>query len=288
IIDRRSSRTSSSSGIQCTDRTSWLGRRSASPRRRKTKGAIARSTGRSRAIARTSSSAPRYSASRERSTPISSSVSRTAVARASASPGSDRPPGNAICPDQGSSGCSARRMKSSSTPTGPSRRTRATAARPPTSPTRAGGRAASAPRTSLQPRLLTSRFYRPGGSPSGEEGLGLGQPEEGHVRRESAFEQHAVHRFGRKVGELVDLRGLGAEGGGGNVGAARVDGHVVEHVAHAAVGGGPHVAQIPLERDPPQHDVPLEVGGAEKGGELLSRAREPYARRARIVEQLFP
>ena len=60
---------------------------------------------------------------------ISSRASRTAVARRSASPSSRRPPGNAICPDHGSFGCSARRMKSNSIPAAPSRSTSATAAR---------------------------------------------------------------------------------------------------------------------------------------------------------------
>ena len=60
--------------------------------------------------------------------PTSSSVSRSAAARGSESPGSTRPPGKAMCPDHGSPGWLARSMKSTSG-TGPaSRRTIATAA----------------------------------------------------------------------------------------------------------------------------------------------------------------
>ncbi len=49
-----------------------------------------------------------------RSIPTSSRVSRTAVARSSASSASRLPPGSATCPDQGSPERSARRMSSTS------------------------------------------------------------------------------------------------------------------------------------------------------------------------------
>ena len=46
------------------------------------------------------------------SMPSSSRASRSAVSSSEPSPGSQRPPGSAACPDQGSSGCSARRASS--------------------------------------------------------------------------------------------------------------------------------------------------------------------------------
>ena len=46
-----------------------------------------------------------------RSRPTSSAVSRTAVVTRSGSAGSCRPPGSAMCPDQGSPACSARRIR---------------------------------------------------------------------------------------------------------------------------------------------------------------------------------
>jgi len=58
----------------------------------------------------TSSSGPTSRPCRARSMPTSSSVSRTAVLTRSSSPLSWRPPGKAMWPDQGSSGCSARWM----------------------------------------------------------------------------------------------------------------------------------------------------------------------------------
>ncbi len=53
---------------------------------------------------------------RDSSSPTSSWVSRQAAVRAESSPPSSRPPGNAMCPDHGSSARIARSMKSTSAP----------------------------------------------------------------------------------------------------------------------------------------------------------------------------
>ena len=82
---------------------------------------------------------------------------RTAVRERSSSPGSARPPGKPIWPDQGSPSCSARRMNRISRPGAPSRRIAATAARDATgSVTRAGSREARARCTCSQSTRGTS------------------------------------------------------------------------------------------------------------------------------------
>ncbi len=67
-------------------------------------------------VGATSSSRPSVVPTRARSTPVSSSVSRHAVSRSPPSASSLRPPGRAMCPDQGSRSERARwmRRKSSS------------------------------------------------------------------------------------------------------------------------------------------------------------------------------
>ena len=157
-VERVPGARSRSSGSQCRLTTSWLGAPSSRRRRRKTKGAITRSTGRPRASATTSSRAPRRSPSPARSRPVSSRVSRTAVAARSASWGSLRPPGKPMCPDHGSFSCSARRMKSSSRPAPAlSRRTSATAARGVSPGTRRGEWAESARARPSQPITQSPR-----------------------------------------------------------------------------------------------------------------------------------
>ena len=76
-----------------------------------------------------SSSVPRMTPSRARSTPVSSHVSRIAVCSRSRSPGSIRPPGHAMWPLHGSRSASARLIiNSSGSPSGDGRSTSAIAA----------------------------------------------------------------------------------------------------------------------------------------------------------------
>ena len=59
----------------------------------------------------------------------------------------------------------------------------------------------------------------------------MGEPEEGHVGRELAAQQQRVDRRGSEVAEIGDLGGLGPKALARDVGAAQVDGHVIDDVA---------------------------------------------------------
>src|SRR5258706_2820949 len=104
-------------------------------------------------------------------------------------------------------------MNSPSVPGGPSRGINAPAARDDGgSVTSTGARAASAVRTSVHVGS-TPRFYRArgplsvpaGGAVPAQEGMSLGQPQEGHVRRQPRLQQHLVDLGRRDVSQLVDL-----------------------------------------------------------------------------------
>src|SRR5262245_30579517 len=237
-------------------------------------------------MARSSSRAPRYTASAARSIPVSSAVSRTAVALRSRSPGSRRPPGKPTCPDQGSSGCSARRMKRTSIPVGPSRRMRATAAALPAASARSVGRAERASRTRLHVGAAIGLRLAPADDVS-EKRVRLGQPEEGHVRRQLSREEHSIDRPRVEIAQLLDLRGLRAKARWGDVGAARVDRDVIEDVAQAAPGGAADVAQALLEGDAPEQDACPQVRARDERAILVLARGETHATARAVVEELL-
>ena len=246
-------------------------RRRARRRRRKTNGAITRSTGlpAGEGLARRRGPEPARRP-RARSMPVSSRVSRTAVASRSRRRARCRPPGNPMCPDQGSFSCSARRMNSSSRP--PARRVAEARAPPPR---------AARPSATAHGRVAAegAREVFPAGHGAGPRARAarsrVGQPQVGHVGRELAREQQPVDLGRRRVAQARDLVRLRSEAVERDVGAAEVAGHVVDHVADSrAARREPHVAQVELERLAAEDDLPA------RGRPSARRRAEAPPRRA--------
>ena len=114
------------------------------------------------------------------------------------------------------------------------------------------------PRRGAWPERARARSSQPvtAEPASASSALGVGEPEERHVRRELAARQQGVHLRRGGVAQARDLVGLRPEAVERHVGAPEVARHVVDDVADPrAARHEPHVPQVELERRPPEDDL---------------------------------